>query len=81
MFLSLHCKSSFFLKDFYQNWNVSWKFNKSRKYKVWSKSFQRDAELLHADRRSDMTRLMVIFCKLLSKRTVNRFDVWWRFLE
>jgi hypothetical protein len=55
-----------------------WNFDKRHKYKIWSKSFQRDAD---ADRRSDMTQLMVIFRKLLSDSTVNRFGVWFGLLE
>ena len=52
----------------------SWSFNKSHKYKIWSKSFQRDAELSHADRRSDVTQLVVIFPQIAVRP--RRGTVW-----
>jgi hypothetical protein len=76
------CKSLFFfLKIFTRSGMCREILIKVTNTKFGRNRIQRDAELFHADRRSDVTQLMVIFGKLLSDRTLNRFVVWCGLLE
>jgi hypothetical protein len=54
MYIELYVKYPLFLSDFNETCIFSADFRKMFKYKIQGKSFQRGAEMLHAERRTDM---------------------------
>jgi len=61
MYTSLHVKHRLFLSDFNETWNFSTYFEKNTPTSNLMKIHQVGAELFHADRQTNMTKLAVAF--------------------
>jgi hypothetical protein len=61
MYIGLHGKYPIFLSDFNENWIFSTYFHKSTQIWIFIKIRPVGAELFNADRRTDMTKLIVDF--------------------
>jgi len=62
MYIGLHVKCPLFVSDFNKKWVfLSTDFLKILKYQISWKFRLVEAELFHVDRRTDMTKLIVVF--------------------
>jgi len=59
MYIGLHVKCPMFLSDFNETWTLI--FGKSTQISNFMKIYPGEAELFRADRRTDMTKMIVAF--------------------